>query len=208
MSKHRLQRNWKKSIKSGKQNKLSKSPEMRLFMCSFFQGPKTRWKNHIVGFGMHIDHAENKGHVFDAGLYRCTAPDGVNPDEFFAPFLGNGYDCNYSPVPFPSENCGTFEFQWTIGGKITLFPDNLGLPLGRDDGTVEYFMTEVHYENPDRRSDLKIRAGFNVYYTPSLRPTEIGQIQLAFMTNKTFSLTIPPNSEDFLVSSHCPMECT
>lgn len=28
------------------------------------------------------------------------------------------------------------------------------------------------------------------------------------MTAKTYSLTIPPNSQDFVVSSHCPSECT
>ena len=148
-------------------------------------------------------------HVHHADLYRCVAPPGEDPDEFFAPFLGDGYDCNYSPVPFPFDHCGLFEFQWTIGGKvknspfstreistggkfecehcvqITLFPDDLGMPIGLDDGRTEYYMTEVHFDNPELREDLDILAGFEIYYTSELRPTEIGHLQLGVMTNRT-----------------------
>ncbi len=68
---------------------------------------------------MYIDNPENKRHLHHADLYRCTAPSGVNADDFFAPYLGDGYDCNYSPIPFPYSSCGTFEFQWTIGGQVS-----------------------------------------------------------------------------------------
>ena len=50
-----------------------------------------------------------------------------------------------------------------------MFPENLGTPIGTDDGSVEYFMTEVHFDNPQKRSDLVIKAGFNIYHTSNLR---------------------------------------
>lgn len=40
------------------------------------------------------------------------------------------------------------------------------------------------------------------------REHDAGFLQVGVMTSKSYSLTIPPNSQEFVVSSHCPSECT
>ncbi|XP_021953541.2 DBH-like monooxygenase protein 1 [Folsomia candida] len=173
------------------------------YICSFFKSPDIP-KRHVIGFGLEVNPIENLRHVHHLDLYRCSAPSGTSPTEFFAPFVGNDYDCSYSPVQFPFENCLQFEFTWSEGGGITLFPENMGLPLQPN----EYYMTQTHYDNPHERDDIVLETGFNIYLTSNLRPIEVGQLYVGFMTSKSYALTVPPNSTNFTVSSHCSSPCT
>lgn len=40
------------------------------------------------------------------------------------------------------------------------------------------------------------------------REHDAGFLQVGVMSSKSYSLTIPPNSQQFVVSAHCPSECT
>jgi hypothetical protein len=84
-------------------------------------------------------------HTHHVDLYKCTAPPGVDPATFFEPHLGSGYDCYHTSNYFPLEHCSLFEFQWSVGGKVTVFPEKVGVPI--EGG--EWFMTEIHYDNPE-----------------------------------------------------------
>jgi hypothetical protein len=44
-----------------------------------------------------------------------------------------------------------------------MFPDNVGFPVGENPGK-EYFMLEIHYDNPDKIANLTFAAGINIFY--------------------------------------------
>ncbi len=48
-----------------------------------------------------------------------------------------------------------------------MFPDNTGVPIGEDEN--EYYMTEIHYDNPKKLAGVKVHSGMEMYYTDQLR---------------------------------------
>lgn len=48
-----------------------------------------------------------------------------------------------------------------------MFPDNAGVPIGEDEN--EYYMTEIHYDNPKKLAGLHVHSGMEMYYTDQLR---------------------------------------
>lgn len=117
---------------------------------------------------MHFETEASKKHTHHSDFYRCKAPPGKNAEEIFGKHLGIGYDCYHDTRAFPREYCEQFEFQWSIGGKATLFPENIGSPIGEDPGQ-EFFMTEIHYDNPDSQAGISVHSGMNFYLTENLR---------------------------------------
>jgi len=48
-----------------------------------------------------------------------------------------------------------------------MFPDHVGIPFG--ESPDEYYMTEVHYDNPEKNEGKVLESGLEVYYTDNLR---------------------------------------
>lgn len=48
-----------------------------------------------------------------------------------------------------------------------MFPDHAGVPIGEDEN--EYYMTEIHYDNPKKLAGLNVHSGIEMYYTDQLR---------------------------------------
>lgn len=48
-----------------------------------------------------------------------------------------------------------------------MFPENTGVPMGEDEN--EYYMTEIHYDNPKKLAGVKVHSGMEMYYTDQLR---------------------------------------
>jgi len=117
---------------------------------------------------MFFENEVSKRHTHHSDFFRCKAPKGVKAEEYFSKYLDTTYDCYKDHREFPVDNCQMFEFQWSIGGKITLFPENVGSPIGEEEET-KFFMTEVHYDNPKKVPNLRIHSGMNFYYTDNLR---------------------------------------
>ncbi len=49
-----------------------------------------------------------------------------------------------------------------------IYPDHVGFPVG-EDGERNYYMLEVHYNNPDALAGLTFETGLEIYYTPQLK---------------------------------------
>lgn len=86
-----------------------------------------------------------------------------------------------------------------------IFPEDVGFPIG-ETSTVQYYMVEVHYDNPDRLEGVSFETGLAMYYTTELRPIDAGI--LAIGQGVDISLTIPPNQDAFKVVGHCSPQCT
>ena len=44
--------------------------------------------------------------------------------------------------------CKPMMIAWAVGGEGDMLPENVGLPLGNEDGRPTFFMLETHYDNP------------------------------------------------------------
>jgi len=100
------------------------------YWCTFFKAPNLTEKRHIVGFDVHLRDQLSEKYTHHVDVYKCTTPKGVDPDSYFQPHIGPGYDCYHTPLEtrWPRDDCQLFEFQWSIGGQITMFDEKLGVP--------------------------------------------------------------------------------
>jgi hypothetical protein len=44
-----------------------------------------------------------------------------------------------------------------------MFPETVGFPVGENPGK-EYFMLEIHYDNPEKIANLTFETGINIFY--------------------------------------------
>ncbi|XP_021958935.1 DBH-like monooxygenase protein 1 [Folsomia candida] len=101
--------------------------------------------------------------------------------------------------------CDTLVYTWAKGGKMMIFPEDVGFPIG-ETSTAQYYMVEVHYDNPQRLEGIFVETGLIMHYTPKLRSIDAGI--LAIGQGVDISLTIPPNQDGFKVVGHCSPQCT
>lgn len=66
----------------------------------------------------------------------------------------------------PIHFCSEIVTGYAIGARVAFYPDNIGHPLGEN--VNEYYMYQVHYDNPQRR-DTVIDTHFDFFYTDKLR---------------------------------------
>lgn len=89
-----------------------------------------------------------------------------------------------------------------------VFPENVGYPIGYGDqeGKEAFYMLEIHYDNPDERTGVQFETGVSFFYTNETRPIDAGQLMVGH--DVTPSITIPPNTDNFVTVGHCGAECT
>lgn len=104
-------------------------------------------------------------------LYRCFPPEGQDPAELYDRFVGGpGEPCYFlarHTGQIPTQYCTQVVSVFTIGQRMTLLPDHVGLPIG--DRPDEYYVTQVHYDNPGMRDDLEFDVHMDIFYQPTLR---------------------------------------
>ncbi|CAG7823378.1 unnamed protein product, partial [Allacma fusca] len=91
-------------------------------------------------------------------------------------------------------------YGWAVGGDALILPENIGIPLN-ELGSPEYFLLEVHYDNPNKLSDLNYNTGIEIYTTTNLRTQEAGIIRIGYETGP--GLMIPPNTSNYVIAGHC-----
>ncbi len=53
-------------------------------------------------------------------MYKCTAPEGVDPNELFGPYVGiPSEDCfETTSESIPREYCESNLYAWSLGGRV------------------------------------------------------------------------------------------
>ena len=86
-------------------------------------------------------------------------------------------------------------------------PDTAGLPLGEEHGGADYFLLEIHYDNPNGHKGVVDHSGLRVYYTDKLRPHDAALLSVAAPFD--WKLHVPPGQESpYRVSALCIPNCT
>jgi hypothetical protein len=177
------------------------------YWCTIHKAPKVATKNHIVGFRPVLRTAAAIRHTHHFVVYRCSVPPGITAKELYDEFSDvPGDDCYTAEAmeKRPTQFCDTVLYVWGAGGKDFFLPEHVGYPLGEE--PEEYYMLEVHYDNPHEQSNVRFETGVELYYTPKLREHEAATMTVGHTV--IASLVIPPKSEDFMIVGHCSSECT
>ena len=94
--------------------------------------------------------------------YACDPDDDVSD----AGWEGVCTDAN-----MPSKHCrgSSVIFGWAVGGNDWAFPEDTHLELEH-----EFVMVEMHYDNPEMRSDFVDSSGFRMYWTETPQAMAVG----------------------------------
>lgn len=102
--------------------------------------------------------------------------------------------------------CETPMFTWALGSRGQALPDDVSMPIEKLERLSEYFVMEVHYNNPSERDDLVDDSVLNVILSRNKRPKEGAYMQVA--VDVGYKMFLPPNQTQLLTAAHCPPECT
>lgn len=187
------------------------------YWCSFHKGPVLQRKHHAVGFNFRWETPIQFSHTHHMLLFKCKAPPGQDPVEFFEPYIRNntGDMCFFPAVRgyqeggsrLPTEFCREVVFPYAIGSRIFFFPSHVGLAIGET--AHEYYLLQVHHDNPNRVHNLEYTINMDIYYTAALRPHEAGIITVGHhIPGMPTSILLPPSSISYQIWGHCGAECT
>ncbi|KXZ46094.1 hypothetical protein GPECTOR_47g371 [Gonium pectorale] len=158
------------------------------YMCTHVTLPNDR-KYHIVGFRA-IVQSPLIHHMI---LFACDRP--PKPPAK----AGDVYECL---AVAGGESCATFYVGWAPGQMRGSYPPTVGLPIGEPDST--YFALQIHYNNPELQSGVVDASGFELVYTPRLRPYDAGILTLGQQ-----AIAIPPGQRRVTLRPNvCPSTCT
>jgi hypothetical protein len=175
------------------------------YFCTIHKSPNFLTKHHIVALGPVLPTVDAKKHTHHFQLSICIPEPGQSEKEAFEPWLYPaypGHEC-YVDNPMPFHLCMKVEYIWAVGGKMTIFPENLGLPTSTGEA---YYMLEIHYDNPGLEQGKQFKTGLEMYHTTELRETEVGIYMAGHSSDD--SLVIPPNTADFAITTTCPSVCS
>ncbi|CAL8072117.1 unnamed protein product [Orchesella dallaii] len=91
--------------------------------------------------------------------------------------------------------------------KGVFAPEDVGYPMGLQQD--EYYLVQVHYDNPEKLTNVGVDLQLEFYYTSQLRPHDGGVFIVGHdIPGMTPSLLIPPSSIDHRIYGHCSDQCT
>ncbi|CAL4079802.1 unnamed protein product, partial [Meganyctiphanes norvegica] len=174
-----------------------------LYWCKLFKIPDLPRKNHVVGYVPMIP-KENSLYVHHMILYECSLDQSA---EKLERYVGkDGVQC-YTPNMPPSwYTCNRPLIMWGPGGEGLAFPDHVGFPIGEEHGGANYFLLEVHYDNPYNEAGIFDNSGLRVFHTDKLRKYDAGIMTTGHRTSPT--LFIPPGQEEWTSLGMCSSDCT
>ncbi|XP_048358837.1 putative DBH-like monooxygenase protein 2 [Sphaerodactylus townsendi] len=158
------------------------------YACTFLPLPRVKTKHHIYKFEAVIT-PRNETIVHHILVYACgnasVLPTGVS-------------DCYGGDPAFAL--CSQVLVGWAVGGGSYMFPDETGISIGTPQDP-QWVRLEIHYSNFDFIPDLIDNSGIRVYYTPELRPYDMGVLHTGIFTFPIHFL--PPGVESFNSYGFC-----
>ncbi|XP_021953168.2 DBH-like monooxygenase protein 1 [Folsomia candida] len=182
------------------------------YWCSYYKAPTLLSKHHVVAFDALLDGLASIKHTHHFIVSTCfvssdsteTLDDVLGNYTVESGYLG-GHCWDPEPaVPRPRVRCDQELFVWAKGGKMMTFPKNVGYPIGNS--PAEYYMIQMHFDNPSTLTGVAVRSGVTVYFTNETKEQDAGLLAVLHTTSPIIS--VPPNAEDYVVVGHCGPSCT
>ncbi|CAL8068134.1 unnamed protein product [Orchesella dallaii] len=179
-----------------------------LYWCSFHKVPTTQ-KNHIIGFNTAFPSDRDRKMVHHLLVYRCHGDQDTPESQILEQSEANGGGECYqgtSVGPPATSLCRELIHGWGAGGRAVFFPDHVGIPMS-ENGT-EFFMLQVHYDNPNMVSNTSVNVSVDAYYTPNVRENDAGLIMFGANVPGAANLLIPPSTLNHVIFGQCAPSCT
>ncbi|KAL3861999.1 hypothetical protein ACJMK2_008005 [Sinanodonta woodiana] len=153
------------------------------YVCQQFQVPDDT-EYHAIAFEPIV---YNKGLVHHMILFGCSF---------------HIEDLKPHPCGRLDNRCNTWLVQWSVGMENRICaPPSGGVPFGKN--IFSYLSIQVHWNNDGEELNTTDQSGIRVYYTPKLRPNNVGNVQIG-----QNGLHIPPRSLAHAQSGSCSSTCT
>ncbi|XP_041979262.1 tyramine beta-hydroxylase isoform X2 [Aricia agestis] len=169
------------------------------YWCKVVRLPKyvTDKPHHIVQFESAIT-AGNEGLVHHMEVFYCDAA----PTADIPLYEGN---CFSEKRPNETKVCSKVKAAWAMGAPPFVYPEEAGLPLGGPTAN-KYVMLEIHYNNPQMKSDWVDSSGFVLRVTSQRRPHDAAIMELGL--EYTDKMAVPGGQSAFSLDAHCVPQCT
>eukprot|EP00004_Rigifila_ramosa_P004626 TRINITY_DN15103_c0_g1_i1.p1 TRINITY_DN15103_c0_g1~~TRINITY_DN15103_c0_g1_i1.p1 ORF type:complete len:948 (+),score=173.48 TRINITY_DN15103_c0_g1_i1:222-2846(+) len=170
--------------------------EMHFFQCVFRQISSDAVR-HAVRFDPIIQSVSDAP-IHHMKLYSCEQAPSLPLDTLF--------DCDDGMV----AGCTQLVWAWTLGGKSTCLPAEVGFKMGGSTPTpssTPYFLLQNHYFRENKFYYTKIdSSGVNITFSPTLQTYDAGILQVGPANSS--SIQIPPGQTTYSVHDQCPSSCT
>ncbi|XP_060066098.1 tyramine beta-hydroxylase-like [Ylistrum balloti] len=159
------------------------------YHCMLFEFPADG-DYHFVAFEPYIDNANVNHHIL---LFGCD--DSVKA--LRTSNINSVRPCNATPEPY----CQTLMGVWNYGSPSQCMHKNAGFRIGQNG--YRHAVLQLHWNNPEHRSDYTDSSGMKLYFTSNLR-----QHDATTLTVGTTYIEIPPGEENVEVEALCSSDCS
>jgi dopamine beta-monooxygenase len=175
------------------------------YWCTVYKlEPRFTRKHHIIAFESIISNA-SKGIVHHMELFHCV----TDPSENMKSFSGV---CTSEAKPPGLTQCRKVIAAWAMGATRFIYPEEVGGVIGGESYS-QYLVLEIHFDNPDMKTDIVDSSGMRVFYQGGgektdepLRKYDAGILEIGLEYNLKNS--IPPGLDAFYLNGFCLSECT
>ncbi|XKL67505.1 hypothetical protein PGB90_002996 [Kerria lacca] len=168
------------------------------YWCKVIELPEYLDKlHHIIEFEAIIQRG-NEGLVHHMEIFHCETSADISISLYNGP-------CFNEERPTDTQVCKKVLAAWAMGATPFFIPQETGLRIGGKNFN-KFVMMEIHYNNPELKTDYVDSSGMRLYVTSMLRKYDAGVIELGL--EYTDKMAIPPKQESFTLSGYCIAECT
>jgi len=111
-----------------------------------------------------------------------------------------------SPIGIPFSGCSSLLYEWAMGVKEMTLPAEAGFRMGYGQGTFQYIVIEMHFDNPEDLAGIVDNSGVRIHYTSELRKYDAGSMTLG--DPYIGFPDILPGIAAHPVEATCPSQCT
>ncbi|XP_059157023.1 dopamine beta-hydroxylase-like [Physella acuta] len=157
------------------------------YMCKIFDLEKMMPPDdyHMVAVEPVIDNVNVLHHMV---LFGCKDKEQASDSAF---------ECGMTA----SKNCQDFLSVWTVGFAGDCSHPNAGVRIGVNG--YKRVAIQVHWNNPEKKTNWTDSSGLKLYYTPKRRPYDAGII----LTGSNW-FVLPPRAPEVTVKGTCTKACT
>ncbi|XP_060070161.1 peptidyl-glycine alpha-amidating monooxygenase-like [Ylistrum balloti] len=127
-------------------------------------------------------------------IFACS--NDVEPRDLVNP-LNAPYECGM----VGETRCRQLIAGWSVGIPGVCHNENAGYKIGISG--YKYALLQIHWNNPLLKTDYMDSSGMILYYTPILRPYNLGSLIIG-----EYRFSIPPGEHRYVVESECTSACS
>jgi hypothetical protein len=120
-------------------------------------------------------------------IYECYLENG-DEDQVMEEFVkSEGHECYGPDMPSIWKKCFSVLAAWGPGNEGEMYPENVGYPVTNKEDRPQYYMLEMHYNNPFFETFVD-SSGLRFFYTNQLRKYDMGVLEIGLAVASPFQV--------------------